>query len=458
MFRFTLLFPTAVIFLGFLPLPTQSAESKLRAPTIEFEVVAQYLVKEGNAEVIQAAGNGNFIVHTNSDHDSIDVVDIRDIQKPALVASLSMPGEPTSVGVSPDGNWAMAVVYTAISKKGKKPKDPRIPGALALVDLRDPFKAHIETIIGIGHHPDSIAVTAKGDELLGIVAIENEPLIVENGKVVGSDKPGQKGDISERGAVQFITLDPLQPERHSVLTVRLDEALMKDAGMLFPTDPQPEYVALSRHQPLVAISLQENNGIILLDITTGEIKNAFNLGIVADRPADLLDDKNVAFDQVYPRDAVSQKLAGARFPDGISYSPKGDYLLSADEGDLELTGGRGFSIWSLEGEFIWDDGGEIERRAHELGLYPDKRSAIRGIEVEGVTTAKFRGREYAFVISERGSFVAIYDISNPTLPLFRQIVSTATGPESAVAIPSRNLLLVAAEKGNAVTIIGVKED
>ncbi len=48
-----------------------------------------------------------------------------------------------------------------------------------------------------------------------------------------------------------------------------------------------------------------------------------------------------------------------------------------------MTGGRGFSIWTLTGEFVWDDGGEIERKAAAAGLYPDTRSENNGIEIEG---------------------------------------------------------------------------
>jgi len=89
-----------------------------------------------------------------------------------------------------------------------------------------------------------------------------------------------------------------------------------------------------------------------------------------------------------------------------------------------------------------------------MGLYPDERSDVRGIEVEGITAARFGTRDYAFAVSERGSFVAIYDVTNPLAPKFVQILPTGKGPESVVAIPDRNLLVVAAEKSGTLTIIG----
>ena len=90
----------------------------------------------------------------------------------------------------------MAVIYASQSVAGKKPVDPRLTGVLALIDLRDPANASVTKLMGIGHHPDSIAVTKSGDELLAIIAIENEPLIVVDGKVVDDDAPGNINEIN----------------------------------------------------------------------------------------------------------------------------------------------------------------------------------------------------------------------------------------------------------------------
>lgn len=418
----------------------------------QFEVVSEFEV-DGNAEIIQAAGGGDYLVHTNSDRETIDVIDIRDLANPQRIASLAMPGEPTSVGVSADGQWAMAAVYPNESEDGEAPTDPRLPGILALIDLRDPAAAAVTSIIGIGHHPDSVAVTASGNELLAIIAIENEPVIVEAGLVVDDETPGDPNDISLKGSIQIVAINPEQPNRYSVTTIELTDELLRNSLMLFVDDPQPEYVAISPGKHMAAVSLQENNGIVLVDPVAGEILDSFNLGRTIDRPADLINDDKVRLEQAYPTDADAEPLAGTRFPDAIGFTPDGQYLLSADEGELALTGGRGFSIWSLDGQFVWDDGGEIEAKAAELGLYPDARSDIRGIEVEGVVAGRFGNRDYAFAISERGNFVAIYDISNPLAPVFVEILPVGTGPESAAVITERNLLVVASEKSGSISII-----
>ena len=417
-----------------------------------FAVIGEYPV-DGNAEIIQAAANGTHLVHTNSKRNSVDVVDISDPTNPQRVATLPVPGEPTSVGVSPDGNWALAVIYASQPKPGKKPIDGRLPGLLALIDLREPANANIVTLIGIGHHPDSVAVTSSGDQLLAVIAIENEPLIVRNNKVVDDDKPGDKDDVSQPGSIQVIAINPETPNRYSVTNIELTPTLLRNALMLYTEDPQPEYVSISPGKHLAAVSLQENNGIVLIDPAKGEILGAFSLGTVMERQADLIADEKTDFSQGYPTDAAAEPLAGTRFPDAIAFTPGGQHLLSADEGELALTGGRGFSVWTLDGQYVWDDGGEIERRAAEAGLYPDERSDIRGVEIEGVTAARFGDHDYAFVLSERGSFVAIYDISNPLAPVFVELLPVGTGPESIVAIPERDLLAVASEKSGTITLI-----
>jgi hypothetical protein len=220
-----------------------------------FAVISEYKV-EGNAEIIQVAADGMYIVHTNSKRSSIDVVDLLDPKNPQTVASLSMPGEPTSVGVSPDGNWAMAVVYPHSPSPGKKPRSPLLPGILALIDLNDPANASVVTTIGIGHHPDSITVTSAGDELLAIIGIENEPVIIIDGKVADTKEPGHPDDISSPGAIQILAINPDQPNRYSMTNIELDANLLRNALMLYPDDPQPEYSALSPGKHLAAVYLQ----------------------------------------------------------------------------------------------------------------------------------------------------------------------------------------------------------
>ena len=404
-----------------------------------FEQIAEIRV-DGNAEIIAATPDGRFLIHTNSERGTIDSIDISDPAAPQASGRLELPGEPTSVAVSPDGNWALVTLHLA--KAGdNSAADPRLPGGLAVVDIADPAMPRLAELIGIGHQPDSIAVAASGADLVAVIAVENEP-------VTG---PDSETDVSRAGQIQVVTFNPARLDSYRVGSLDISEARLREAGLATPADAQPEFAALSPDQSLAAVSLQENNGIVVFDPYWLETRRMFSTGIVADRPADLRADSQTSLDQLYPSEAVGQPLAGSRMPDGIAFTPDGRYLVSADEGDPDLTGGRGISMWSTEGEFFWDDGGEIERAAAAAGLYPDTGSEARGIEIEGVVTARLGARDYAFALSEEGSFVAVLEITMPTPPRLKQLLPVGSGPESAVVVPG-GILAVAAEKSGVVTL------
>lgn len=414
------------------------------APTTEGFAVLATAELDGNAEIVKATSDGMHLIHTNPARSSIDIVDITDPLATRRVARVPMPGEPTSVALSPDGQWALAVARKVGGDDADD--DPRIPGLLALIDIRDPAQAGAVAWIGIGPQPDSIAVTNAGKELIAIIALENETSGGSDAAELQAHSPNYAGSI------QIVTVYPANPNDYSVKTVRLPPKLLRDAGMLLATMPQPEYVALSPDRRIAAVSLQENNGIVLLDPYTPVVIRAFNTGRVANRPADLKDDEQISLSDNYPDDLSDNELAGLRMPDGLAFSADGQYILSADEGEQRLTGGRGFSLWTLNGERVWDDGGEIERIAAERGWYPDSRSEHRGIEIEGVAAGRFGSKEFAFAVAERGAFVVAYDISDPAAPLFVDMLPSGELPESVAAIPSRDLLAVGAEKSGTLTL------
>jgi DNA-binding beta-propeller fold protein YncE len=421
------------------------------ATTAEFVEIASLDV-DGNAEILAVSADGRLLVHTNAKRRTVDVVDLSNPEQPATLSRVSLPGEPTSVGLSEDGLWALATVHVKRAKKGKKPPDLRLPGVLAVIDLRDPTAAQVASIIGIDNHPDSIAVTSNGDDLVAVIAIENEPVWVKDDVVVDEDDSADATDISYPGVIQIVTLNPAAPRNWGITTLELSAKLLNNALLLASDDPQPEFVALSPGRHMAAVSLQENNGIVLVDLSTPEISSVFNLGSVVNRLADLTNNKKISMTENYPGDAKDHALAGVRTPDAIAFTPDGQYLLSADEGEAVMTGGRGFSIWSLTGEFVWDDGGEIERRAVEMSMYPDDRSGKKGVEIEGITAARFGSRDFAFAVSETGSFMVVYDISNPYEPRFVQMLPTGSGPESVATVPALNLIIVAAEESGTLTV------
>ncbi len=422
-----------------------------------FRPLASFNLPSGTAEIVDASEDGRTLVYTDAGGRLLGFVDITNPRRPRLITTLPMNGEPTSVAVV--GDYAFAAVWTDAPVIGQPPPAFRA-GRLVVVDMSRRASPVVVGHRDIGYHPDSLKAKRVGNQYVVVVAIENQPVVVENGLVTDEDKPGTPGDISPPGSIQVIRVDVREPARSLVTDVALPLSEMTAAGCLFPDDPQPEFVAW--HDDKVAVSLQENNGIALLDMrqpNRPRLERIFSTGVVAPRAADLRNDARIDYSQMYPTDAPVVRdgagnpvAAGSRMPDAIAFSPDGSTLYSADEGELGFTGGRGFSWWRLDGRFVGDDGGELESTAILLSHYPEARSAARGIEVEGVTTARFGRSDFAFIVSERGSFLAVYDIERPARPRLVQVLPTGISPEGVLAIPQRDLIVTADEVSGTLTL------
>ncbi len=122
-----------------------------------------------------------------------------------------------------------------------------------------------------------------------------------------------------------------------------------------------------------------------------------------------------------------------------------DHFATANEGDYE-GGSRGWTIFHQDGSVVYESGASFEHAIVQIGHYPDKRSDAKGVEPESVTAATYGDTELAFVGSERGSVVGVYDIADLANPVLKQLLPSGVGPEGYVTIPGRNLLVSANEK------------
>jgi hypothetical protein len=423
-----------------------------------FRPVASFNVPGINAEIVDASADGRVLLYTDAGARRIGLVDIADPSRPALITTLPMPGEPTSVAVA--GRYAFAAVWADLPVVGSAPPS-FAPGKLVVIDLQNAHQPVVVGSVDIGFHPDSCKAKRIGNRYHVVVAIENQPVVVgANGLVTSEDRPGSPNDVGPAGLVQVVRVDVANLAASVVTDVPLPPAVLAAAGCSYPSDPQPEFVAW--HGDRVAVTLQENNGVALLDLgnpNQPQLVRVFSTGVVAPRTADLVADQTIAFTQQYPTDAPAVNDAGgnpvvrgARMPDAIAFSPDGALLFTADEGELNFTGGRGFSWWGADGAWRGDDGGALERTARVFSHYPDARSASRGIEVEGLATGRFGGDDFVFVMSERGSFLAVYSLDQPNRPRLVQILPTGLSPEGIVVIASRGLVATADELSGTLTI------
>ena len=204
--------------------------------------------------------------------------------------------------------------------------------------------------------------------------------------------------------------------------------------MVAPSDPEPEFVDINGENEIV-VTLQENNGIAIVDGTTGEVKNHFSAGSVDLTGIDTKKDGKLDF---------TDSLSGvAREPDTVKWLDN-DRFVIANEGDYK-GGSRGFSIFSDAGELLYEDGSSFERAVASIGHFPDKRAGKKGVEPEGLVVGQFGDTNYLFVLSERGSVAGVYNDNAENEHRLTQLLASGISPESGVAIPSRNLLVTANE-------------
>ncbi len=411
--------------LALLPLASQAAPSRAAQ---YFERVATFPVyrnlgadedasKQTVAEITAVSRDGRTLIYTDSPGKRIGLVDIRDPKSPEPAGFVQLEGEPTSVAVHQ--HYVLVAVNTSLSFA-------QPDGVLAVFDIRNPAQPKRVATLPMGGQPDSIAISPRGR--YAAVAIENE-----------RDEDLNDGLIPQlpAGFLRIVDLKG-QPSRWSTRDVDLT-----GLAEIAPNDPEPEYVSIN-DQDVAAVTLQENNHIVLVDLRRGSVLRHFSAGQVDLDGVDVEEN-----DRIEPVGVLTSKR---REPDAIAWV--GPLLATANEGDYEDVNGeeggsRSFTLFDFNGRVWYEAGASMEHAFIRAGHYPESRSENKGIEPEGIASASFRKQDFLFVGSERGNAVAVYDVARPWAPVMHQLLPAGMGPEGILPIPARNLLVVSSEEDSA---------
>lgn len=286
--------------------------------------------------------------------------------------------------------------------------------------------------IDLGGQPDSIAISPDGT--FAAIAMENQ-------RDEEFTPPGkEEGDLPQppTGFVQLIDLTGA-PNSWTPRKVDFDVDAARKAGLDTPEDLEPEYVSINARGQ-VAVTLQENNGIAVIDGHTGTVTKIFSAG------SQSVDGIDTAEDGVIGQTGSINDTP--REPDAVGWIGD-DHFATANEGDWK-GGTRGWTIFDANtGKVVWDAGNSLEQLAVRTGLHIESRAESKGPEPEGLAITNIGGRPTALIASERSNFVAVYDVSEPAAPRFRQILPTTPGPEGVLPIPSRDLLAISSEADDA---------
>ncbi len=360
------------------------------------------------AEIIAANEAGTLLAYTDGEQKGVGLIDITDAAAPKPAGFVPAGGETTSLVILGQR------VFVAVVTSGDDFKQPA--GHLATIDLAT---KQVVATCDLGGQPDSITLSKDKSRL--VIVIENE-----------RDEKLDKGALPQlpAGNLTLIGVKDGQADCASRQVVDLT-----GLAAVEPTDPEPEFVDVNA-EGLAVVTLQENNHIVLVDSKTGKVTGHFSAGSVDLKGIDKTRDGRI--------NPVEELKGLAREPDSVRWLDN-DRFVTANEGDWK-GGSRGFTIFRKDGTVEFDSGAATDHIAMRLGHYPERRSAAKGSEPEGIEVARYGGDTLIFIGLERASLVLVYRDEGPgRAPRYLQALAGGIAPEGLVAIPQRNLFVTASE-------------
>jgi DNA-binding beta-propeller fold protein YncE len=441
-----------------------------------------------------------FVVNNTSGNNRIDVINLANPASPVLIGNISVApygGFVNSVYVS---NGKVAAAIEAIDKVS--------PGKVVVFNTTTHAEIAARTV---GSLPDMVCFSPDGKYIF--TANEGEP-----NPAYTIDPVGSVSIVDVNNNYNVTTLD-FGGFASQAAELKARGLRIYGPNASFAQDIEPEYVAVSSNSKIAWVTLQENNAIAKIDIETKTVTNIFPLGFKnfnleanAIDPSDA--DGGVTFGTwpvkgIYTPDAIavnpdngtpflytanegdareyaayvearrvnaaSVVLDPTAFPNAATLkgntqlgrlnitSTLGDTDGDGDYDELYAPGARSFSVWNGNtGALVYDSKNELDVFSRGVNLYPDGRSDDKGTEPEGLAIGKVGNNSLLFVGMERADAVAVYDITNPVKPVFRQILGKlGIAPGAEPGIGPEGVLFVPADKspnGKSLLIVSFEVD
>jgi len=320
---FAALLVTSTAFASTLPMQVVSA-----APSAgELASVGRWVSGSGlgGAEITAYDAKSFRMFVTNGATNQIDIVDIKNPKKPVLFGRINLAKSGVvgiqSVAVK-DGIVAIAAVMSTNKAEA---------GRVFLADVNGKLVPSALTGIAVGSLPDSIHFSPNGQYV--ITANEGEPTsyCLTNGTLPTTTDPN--GSISiidiSKKKLTATTID------FSAFDIRKDALTYTGARVFGPNatvaqDLEPEFITISNDSNYAWVTLQENNAIATIDLTTKKIIAVNGLGFKNFNTGGLdSSDKDNAIN------ITTKNVYGMYQPDGIAQMTIGEttYLITANEGD-----------------------------------------------------------------------------------------------------------------------------
>jgi hypothetical protein len=242
-----------------------------RMAPLELSVLATYStgLGAGAAEIVAYDKDSRRLFVVNATASSVDILDLRHPQAPALITRLELAemGSPNSVAVH-DGILAIAIQAPVKTDAG-------------VVAFYTTQGAPLATV-PVGSLPDMLTFTPNGRHVL--VANEGEPNgyggaadVDPEGSVSIIRVPQKKSDWKKLGARDVRTAG-FSPFNGQEAALRAQGIRIYGPGASAAQDFEPEYIAVSADSRKAYVTLQENNAIAVVDVDSAKVLRLLPLG------------------------------------------------------------------------------------------------------------------------------------------------------------------------------------
>lgn len=255
------------------------------------------------------------IFTSSSIQNRLDIVDFSDPTQLSVIAS---------VDLSPYGGITSVACHNGRVAVASPNADEALPGSVVFLDTNGVYLGQVT----VGALPDMVTFSPNGDWLL----------------VANEGQPRSDYSLDPEGSVSVIDMSTGIPTQAQVTTASFaafnaQYAALKAAGVRLTgpgstvsQDVEPEYIVVAPDQSKAWITLQENNAIAVLDLSTKSITDVWPLGTKSMMaPINGMD----ASDQNTHVLLANWPTKQFYIPDAISHlSANGNsFLITANEGD-----------------------------------------------------------------------------------------------------------------------------
>ncbi len=484
---------------------------------------ATNIFDDGAAEIVAFDSATQRLYVVNGGDATIDILDISNPSSPSLLSQINVTqwGDNANSISSYNGYLAVAVQDTAVNGNGK-------------VVFLDAGGIEVSQVT-VGVLPDMVTFSPDGNWVLS--ANEGEPsddyTIDPLGSVSIIDVSGGVPNVGPSNvttldftAFNGTTLDPSIRIFGNNNAATVAEDLEPEYIAISP-DSRTAYVTCQENNALAVVDINSKTITGLVGLGFKD-HNAAGNGLDASNDALAVNIANWPVKGMYQPDAIHQfEAAGswylitanegdARDYDAYSEETRvrsltldptafpnasflqedtiigrlrctdatGDTDNDGDFDEIYTFGARSFSIWDSTGALVYDSGDDLEQETflalpNQFNSNNDgndsykSRSDDKGPEPEAVVVATINGKALAFIGLERIGGIMVYDVTDPTAPIFETYENNRNftvpadssaagdlGPEGLLYIPisaglGHHLLVTANEVSGTVSLFSI---